>query len=332
MAKESIPFTLPTDAEIMLIQPNNVTFGQYQISEWQENLLTLISDRIQQHMTRQLDFSRDLFGQPYIDVECDEAGGKNNKAKVLTEALDLTKKTFSFKWTHPRMNKTVETTGVIITTVHDVKGTNKITINFNPWAIPFLLYYGVGVGGTRYSKSIALTLRGNYTKRIYKILCSQRDRVEYYYPMAQFRKDMGIPEKHTNTTIDCKILKPSQERLKAAGSDVWFDYELTCRFPVTGRKPKADTVLFKIHTNGPEKPRGEQFDMYAYVHKWMGYCFKTSSSKPVDVMEKLAKLGVLKAVYDRAFFYEEEILSGEKTREHAENSLKKMLRENYKIQ
>ena len=29
----------PTEEEVMLIQPNNVTFGQYSVTEWQENLL-----------------------------------------------------------------------------------------------------------------------------------------------------------------------------------------------------------------------------------------------------------------------------------------------------
>jgi len=332
MEKELMPFTLPTDAEIMLIQPNNVTFGQYQITDWQENLLTLISDGIQKHMTREKELSVDLFGQPYIDIVCDEAGGVRNKAKVLREAVELTKKTFSFKWLHPRMKKTIETTGVIITTVHDLKGTNKITVNFNPWAIPFLLYYGVGVGGTRYSKKMALTLRGNYTKRIYKILCSQRDRAEYYYPLEQLRKDLEIPESKSNSDIKRDILETSRMRIKEGGSDVWFDYDFICRFPQKGRKPKADTVVFRIQTANPAKVGGEHFDMYAYVHRWMGYCFKTSSSKPVDVIEKLIKLGALKAVYDRALFYDEEVLRGDKTREHAENSLKKMLRENYKIE
>ena len=53
MDKLFIPITPPTEEEIMLIQPNNVTFGQYNISEWQENLLTLISDKLQKHMTRE---------------------------------------------------------------------------------------------------------------------------------------------------------------------------------------------------------------------------------------------------------------------------------------
>ena len=59
--KDIMQFIPPTEEEIMLIQPNNVTFGQYNISEWQENLLTLISDKLQKHMTRKEELPRDLF-------------------------------------------------------------------------------------------------------------------------------------------------------------------------------------------------------------------------------------------------------------------------------
>ena len=76
----------------MLIQPNNVTFGQYSVTEWQENLLTLISDQIQQHMTREKQLPKDLFNQPVVEIKCDEAGGKNNKSKVLKEAIAMMRK------------------------------------------------------------------------------------------------------------------------------------------------------------------------------------------------------------------------------------------------
>lgn len=104
--KDLVPFIPPTEEEIMLIQPNNVTFGQYNISEWQENLLTLISDKLQKHMSREEELPRDLFNQPYVTIKCDEAGGKNHKTMVLKEALDLTKRYFPFagfipKYTRP---------------------------------------------------------------------------------------------------------------------------------------------------------------------------------------------------------------------------------------
>ena len=106
--KEIIAFDPPTEEEIMLIQPNNVTFGQYNVSEWQENLLTLIGDKIQKHMTREEELPRDLFNQPYVVIMCDEAGGKNNKNKVLKEAIDMLNKRFSFRWLHPKMKKEIE--------------------------------------------------------------------------------------------------------------------------------------------------------------------------------------------------------------------------------
>jgi hypothetical protein len=295
--KEIIAFDPPTEEEIMLIQPNNVTFGQYNVSEWQENLLTLIGDKIQKHMTREEELPRDLFNQPYVVIMCDEAGGKNNKNKVLKEAIDMLNKRFSFRWLHPKMKKEIETTGgSVITNIHNIKGTNQIMVNLNPWAIPFLIYYGVGVGGTRYSKGLALGLRGNYTKRIYKIICSQRDRREYYYAISQFRKDLEIPEKHSNNDIDRKILRPAQERIKESGSDVWFDYELICKYPIKGRKPKADTIIFTINTLHPREAGGEQFEQYSFVYRWVSNAMNNPTDDKAQKANKHKKSG-------RAFAY-----------------------------
>jgi hypothetical protein len=330
--KDLVPFIPPTEEEIMLIQPNNVTFGQYNISEWQENLLTLISDKLQKHMSREEELPRDLFNQPYVTIKCDEAGGKNHKTMVLKEALDLTKKIFSFRWVHPKIHKTIETTGAIITTIHNIKGTNQVMLNINPWAIPFLIYYGVGVGGTRYSKGLALGLRGNYTKRLYKIICSQRDRKQYYYPILQLRKDLEIPEVYSNAQIDQKILRPAKERIKESGSDVWFDYELICKYPIKGRKPKADTVVFNINTLHPREEGGEQYEQYSFVYRWISNAMDNpTNNKAVKAIDKIAELGRLKNVYERCCYYDDRVCTGEMTRKHAENALLKMLREEFGI-
>lgn len=325
-------FIPPSESEIMLIQPNNVTFGQYNISEWQENLLTLISDRIQKHMTKEQILPRDLFNQPYVELLCDEAGGKNNKSKVIKEATEMMKKTFSFRWMHPDIHKEVETSGIIITTIHNIKGTNRITINLNPWAIPFLLYYGVGVGGTRYSKSLALILRGNYTKRLYKIICSQRDRKEYFYTIKQFRKDLDIPEAYTNAQIEQKILKPAEERIKESGSDVWFSFKLICRTPIKGRKPKADTIILFIQTVHPKEAGGEQAQQYYYVYRWVTAALgHPIDDKAVRAIDKIIESGRFKDFYDRVGYYDDKVCSGQMTKEHATNSILKILREDFNV-
>jgi len=321
-----------TEKEIMMIVPNNVTFGQYHISEWQENILTLIGEKLQKHITHKQELPRDLFNQPYVEIVCDEASGERNKSKLKMEIEDLCKKPFKFSWVHPSIHKTVETTGTIITTYHDVKGTNKVVLNFNIWAIPFFIYYGIGVGGTRYSKSIALSIRGNYAKRIYKIICSQQDRNVYYYSIDKFREDLNIPEKYANFEIDSKILKPAQERIKESGSHVWFEYELITKHPIKGRKPKADTILFHIKTQHPKEAGGQQYTEYSYVYRWiqsaMGY---TTSDAALQAVDKITSSGRLKDVFDRCCYYDDRVANGEQTSIHAKNAILKMLREDFQI-
>ena len=123
----------PSINDLLLLQPKSVTFGQYEISEWQENILTLITESLQKHMTREKPLNTDLFGEPYVIIKCDEAGGTNNKTKVIASAKDLISKVFSFQW-KSKNGKTVKSTGTIITTIHDVEGSNNLTINFNKWA------------------------------------------------------------------------------------------------------------------------------------------------------------------------------------------------------
>lgn len=321
---------LPTTIEeIMLMQPNNVTFGQYALSEVQENILTLVIDALQAHISKEKELPKDLFNQPYIEINCDEAK-KNGKYQIIQAAKDMKKKEFNFKWIHPEIHKTIETSGSIVTTVHSVKNTNRIVINFNPWAIPFLLYYGKGVGGSRFNKAIALTLRGDKVKRIYKFICSQRDKTEFYFDLDEFRKEYEISEKTTNSVIKRDILEPAKKRIMESNSDVWFDFDMITRKKTKGRKPKADTILFKIFSKNPKESKGVQFDEYRFVLFWLERCFdKTINSKAFDFIEKLVEIGKLKDVYNRCCFYDDKFTSGKMEMIHITRSIKKMLREEY---
>lgn len=321
-----------TVEEIMLIQPNNVTFGQYSLTPVQENVLTLIIDALQNHMTKHKELPRDLFNQPYVEIICDEAKGEKNKSNVKKAIRDMYKKEFRFKWLHPNIHKTVESEGCIITSMHDIKDSNKVIINFNIWAIPFLVYYGIGVGGTRFNKAIALNIRGEYPKRIYKFICRWKDKPSFKYSIDKLRQDLDLPDSYDNNLLKKKVLDPAVDKIKESGSDTWFEYEMLCEQPVKGRKPKADTVLFKIKTLSPKEAGGVQYDIYRYVYGWLESVWdKTKSSRAHEVVDKLSELGVLNDVYKRICFYDDQVASGAKTREHAANSLKKMLRDEYNI-
>ena len=72
----------PSINDLILLQPKSVTFGQYDISEWQENILTLITESLQKHLTKEKPLNTDLFGEPYVIVKCDEAGGQTTGRKL----------------------------------------------------------------------------------------------------------------------------------------------------------------------------------------------------------------------------------------------------------
>lgn len=324
--------------DIMLIQPNNVVFSQYSISEIQENILTLITEKLQGYMSKGEDLQRDLFGQPCIEILCDEAGGDKHKSRVLKEVNDLTYKHFKFSWIHPTIHKTINSTGVIITTYHDIKGTNRVALTLNVWAIPFLLYYGVGFvkgdrgGGSIFTKGTILSLRGNYTKRIYKLICSQWNRNEYFMKIDDFRKDMEIDENKDNYYIDKKILKVAEERIKAANPDVWFDYELITRNKVPGRKSKSDTIVFHIHTKRPITLNPEQEDIYHYIEATFFSILEGYNSNLYEVAaQKIVSSGELESMYFKLKYYETEVRQGKMPREKMANTIIKILREDFQI-
>lgn len=318
--------------DLMLLQPTNMTFGQFSVSEWQDNILTLINEQLQKHMTNERPISTDLFGEPYVTIKCDDVGGKNHKSMVLKEARDLMKKIFTFRWVSPNNHRTIETSGIIITNIHNDIGTNMVTLNFNKWAIPFLIYYGKGSGGgTLYKKSVALSLRGDKTKRIYKILCSQADKTEYYYPIKQLREDFELSESYTNSQIKQKILDPAVERIKESDSDVWFDYEMITRYPKkNGRKPMADTVVFHIKTTRATGGTG-QHARNECVHRWIRIAMDFDGYLTEQAFKVVFESPRLDEIYNRFLFWEDQIAAGDKTTEHVKNAIRKMLRDDFKL-
>lgn len=321
----------PSINDLILLQPKSVTFGQYDISEWQENILTLITESLQKHLTKEKPLNTDLFGEPYVVVKCDEAGGTNNKAKVIASAKDLISKVFSFQW-KSKNGKNVKSTGTIITTIHDVEGSNNLTINFNKWAIPFLLYYGEGSGGGLFSKNIALTLRGNMTKRIYKMISAYKDKTYYEYPIETFRKDFNVSKSYSNYLIGKKILEPAMKRIKESNSDVWFDYELKTKYKQNnGRKPKADTIVFHIKTTAATQGT-DQFRRNETIRRWVDIAFDhPTDNKTITTTDKIISSDKCDMFFNKCIYYDDQITAGNMTTQHVKNTLRKILRDEFNI-
>lgn len=322
--------------DLMLIQPNNVTFGQFSVTPIQDNILTLINEQLQQFMTNKTPVSCDLFGEPYVTIKCDEAGGKNHKALVIKEARDLMKKVFTFRWVHPTIHRTMETSGVIITTIHNDIGTNYLRLNFNKWAIPFLIYYGKGYkdgdlgGGTWFNKNVALTLRGDKAKRIYKFICSQDDQDKYEYPIAQFRKDYEISPDRDNDYIK-RMLQKAKERIDNSESKVKFNFKLFTKHPINnGRKPKADYIIFTIKNTAAKKGT-DQDNRNETIIRWLGIALEYVGAEVDAAFDAIMQGDKTEDFYNRLCWWDDQIAKGNMTTDHVKNSIRKVLREDYNI-
>lgn len=256
-----------------IIQPKAITYASYDLTAVQEDMLTYITDQLQDYASSKASMIRpDLFGQLSVELDTNDfpALGRNKK-KMILEVDKLRKADFVFSWNAPfksssdarsmfgedsdEVSYEIETKGNIITTRHDIKGTSRVILDINPWVVPFLLYYGKGVGGTKYFKDIALTLPSKYSKRIYKMIMDWHTMGDHHEePISDFRSSLQIPESYDNNKIKKEILERAREEIRKSNSHITFDYELITRdYSESRTKKKADTIVFSIHGNHIKK-------------------------------------------------------------------------------
>ena len=318
------------------LESKNLTLGMYDYSEVQQNVITLIQQQLEKYMTKDAKEAvvrLDSMGEPYIVIDTDEASSKKNKAYVIEEVRKMFDKTITFRWRHPTWGEDIKTTCPIVTAIHDVVGKHYIKVNYNRWAIPFLIWYGKGVGGTVYDKTISLTLQGKYTKRIYKLICSYRDKDHYDYDIKQFCKDFNIAKSYTPNKIKNLILKKAKEDIDMANSDVTFDYEILT-VKLGKAKPKADKIRFYPHWKKTRNNLNkEDTKLYSKCYRIISVC-NVPETDVVTICDLLLNNGMMKIVCERWDYYEDRICAGDGrasgqpyTTAIAINSMRKMMRE-----
>lgn len=315
-------------SKLSLVQPNKVTNARQEFDERQENILTLMIDRIQKHMTRELDIERDLFNSPMVRIDTSEVGS-NNKSQYLKSAIGMTKKSFEFEYTNPEGSKE-DVYGVLVTTVRDVKDSSYIELTINQWAIPYLLYWGKEVGGTVFNKSIALILRGEYTKRLYKLCKRWEDRGGFTMSLDEFRKMMHLEDKYKSPK-DLKrwVLNPSIDKMKEK-ADVYFK----CAFEKIGGSRSYNQINFVVIPNQKNQPsRNEKTEMYSLCYNMITIAFpSTKSSKAMDVCDEIAgDPDKFEQLYFRMKKLKNELDEGGKSIKDAIPLIKYILKEDYKI-
>lgn len=333
--KQEIP---SVDSLQELIQPKTFVFGRYHVSEWQEDFLTLVSEKIQGRISSSIKALRpEHLNDVSVRIDCSEIAG-DDKKKALAQVEKLLSQRFEFHWMHsdvPEGTKGIVTKGVLFTTFHNYVGTSYVDIVINNWALPFFLYIGKGSGGSRYQKRTAMAIPGKYSKRLYKILSGYSDRGSFDYPIESLRKEFMIPPSYTNATIKRNIIDPSVRNINLFDEQM----EVTAEFVSRQKTPEGafhasrqpyDTVHFTITLRGqnPADTLPAEEEMMTYLHDTILPMLSPAVRHRLPgILQTWRNHGDLAFAFSKTRYYTNLAEKGTMPRDKARNSLLKALEE-----
>lgn len=313
--------------KVDLVQPNKVTMARYDYTACQENVLTCMIGAIQDHMTRKKPIETDLFGNPTITISASEIAKGNTKHYVISQIKKLRTKEIDFEWTNENgENEDVNT--ILVGAIRTINDSDHIKIEINKWAIPYLVYWGKGVGGTIFSKSLALTLKSIYAKRIYKLL-KQWENKGGTPPLEinDFRAMMGIESKYPRPALISKyVLDPAKKEVDGCG-DVTFEYSFS---KIKSRSYNYLNIkIFGTKRQEKDNPNKWYRMTYAYLCRaWPSY----TNDKSQTIADELSNKKLIKSFYDRMIRLDDELTSGKlKGMDHFVATMKKILKEDFEV-
>jgi plasmid replication initiation protein len=316
-----------TQRKVDLVQPNSVTYAHYHYTAVQENTVTAIVEEIQQHMTQQKPIQTDLFGHPEITLKASEIAQGNSKHYVLEQLKQLRKKDIEFAYVNQEGQTEDVTTG-IINTVRNIRDTDFIVVEISTWAIPYLLYWGKGVGGTIYQKAIAVKLTGRYAKRLYKICCRWQDQGGTSMSLYEFRKMFKIENKYKQPSdLRKRVLNPAQKELKEK-ADLYFEYEIN---KVQSRS--YNHISFKIFSQKAPKPEENTSYWYQVVYNFITRTYPAyKDDKAMNITDQLAEDSVkLREAFKKFQKLNDQYRKEEKTEEDIIKLTKHILKNDFEI-
>jgi plasmid replication initiation protein len=316
-----------TENKVSLVQPNKVTNARYDYTEVQENVLTCMIEAIQDHMTKEKPIETDLFGHPTIRIKASEIAKGNTKLYVLQQLRELRKKDIDFEYINDKGQTEDVTTG-LISSFRSIRETDFIEVEISVWAIPFLLYWGKGVGGTVFSKTIALTLKGVYTKRLYKFCKRWEDVGGKAMDLDEFKQMLMVEGKYKKPA-DLKrfVLEPAKKQM-AKHADVCFKYEFK-----KIRSRSYNSISFKIFSTKAGRKQDNTGEWYKFVYLFLCRTYPNYKNDTAQrITDELATDQLqLRRIYKRFSELDDDLTKGKIDNGHMNALTKKILKEDYNI-
>ena len=275
-----------------IIQPNRVTMMRYAITELEENLFTLVMQKLQAELYEGEAMDRNLWGEPVLNFNLHEISPNQKPADTFKALKNIKKREFEYTFISPKTGLEVEVDGVLFPTIF--KHDNYIQVKINTDALPWLLWVGGGLKGkTFFNKTAALALSGGHSKRLYKMLCSWKSVGGWRIKIDEFKEQLKV--KYTLKDLKNRVLEPAKEELyNNQSSDIWFEYTTEASKEEQekgGRGRKVhDQLVFKIHTRYKsnderleELRKGVTFEHFQEILKFLQSCLGLTSEKAINI-------------------------------------------------
>ena len=327
---------------VSILQPKSVLFAKYALSEWQEDIITLIMEQLQGYMSTSLTALKyDVLGELVIRIDSSDIAGDDKKGFIETVNKMMTLP-FEFWWQSaamPEGTQKIETKGVVISTYHNYIGTSYVDLVINRWAIPFLLYYGKGVGATRYLKRTALALSGKYSKKLYKIISGYIDKGSFEYPIDRLRKEFDIPDTYSTGAIKRSVINPALVQINslAEGFSISAEFITKYKEKYTSKRKPFDTIIFTISSTRNQED--DETNSISEDEKALKVQVSLSpllaepyKSRLFQICETWKRHGDIGFAYSKVVYYEKQYKKGLMSHQKMKNFLIKALEEETKIQ
>lgn len=315
-----------------IILPNSFTFSyrNENFTACQHDILLLVFESLQGYMTSSA--PHELTIEQKVTIDTTEIMGNRNKEHVLEAARKLQSLEFGFRYIRDELGNVNRVWGVFVTTVEDIKDTPYMRLTINKDIFPVLTYYGESVGGTLLLKEPSLETKGKHAKTIREMLISRRGIGYFKEDLDEFKRMLGLSEHYRPACLKKDILEPVRQYLQQ-NSDIWFEYEMI-KERVPGRKARCSSIYFWIYTEESGRLSAKQnFNDYSLVHTWItSLTGDPMDHRNISVTDSLSESGRLHHLASKCRFYGREVRCGNIKRGHAENIIRKILKDDYGIQ
>ena len=302
----------------IIVQPNKVTMAITNHNNTQQDVLTLVIERIQKYLITKQHIQTDLFLNPIIKIDTHKIAHKKNKTSVIKEIVKMCKEGVCFNYKDLN-NCEKELYAPLFISVENIKKTKFVDITINEYTIPYLVYWGKEVGGTFFQTKTALQLSGTYTKTLYKFCCMWRKKGKKTLTISLFRKFLCIKDKYARLSdIKKFILNPARESLKNT-ADIYFDYE----FKTKDDSKNTTHINFNITSKTAKRYDKKTLqDQYLTIHRFLrcAYDDRTSLNYADQFMAHPESLKSIHEKFTRL---------NAKDKEHLANCVRKIINEDF---